>query len=162
MTARFCSQCGTELAASARFCTECGASQSKQPQQHQPALPKVQSGNKFSLPAVLLIVGVLLLTGGALVYFLDRLGGGPDNGQEAAAAPTAIVESDIPYPEVARISVEETKARADAGTAVILDVRSLEDYETLHVANAISIPLAELPDRFLELPQNAEILTYCT
>ena len=49
-----------------------------------------------------------------------------------------------------------------AGTAVILDVRPFEDYETLHAANAISIPLTELPDRFPELSQDTEILTYCT
>jgi 3-mercaptopyruvate sulfurtransferase SseA len=109
------------------------------------------------LPALVLIVGVFLLVGGSLVYLLNRPEADP-----AVVNTPAVVESDIPYPEVVRVSVEEAEARLDAGTAVLLDVRPREDYETLHAAGAVSIPLAELPGRAGELPQDAEILTYCT
>jgi hypothetical protein len=155
MANQYCVQCGAELEAEARFCKVCGAPQSKQ----QNRVPQInQPQNKFSWPMILLIAGILLLVGGSAFYLF--------NSPEAAPAvtPTAVnvVESDIPFPDVGRISVEETKARAEAGTAVILDVRPLEDYVTLHAANAISIPLTEINDRFPELPQDKEILTYCT
>jgi hypothetical protein len=156
MTAQFCPQCGAELETNARFCTECGAPQTEQ---QRPVVPqKASPPNKFSMPIILLVVGALLLIGGAVVYFLGQ----PDAATEVNNVSAPAVESDIPYPEVERLSVEESKARFDAGTAVIVDVRSLEDYETLHAANAISLPLTELPDRYGELPQDAEIITYCT
>jgi hypothetical protein len=155
MANQYCSQCGSQLAEQVRFCGECGAAQSGQPHSR----PQTElSGSRFSLPVLLLVAGVLLLIGGAVVYLFDRPAAAP----EVVNAPTNVVESDIPYPEVGRISVAETKARADAGTAVILDVRPREDYVTLHAANAISIPLTEINDRFPELPQDVEILTYCT
>lgn len=155
MANQYCVQCGAKLEAEARFCGDCGASQSKQ-HNHVPQLNQPQ--NKFSLPMLLLVVGVLLLVGGLAFYLFNS----PEAAPIVTHTPATAVESDIPYPEVVRISVEESKARLDAGTAVILDVRPLEDYETLHAANAISIPLTELPDRFSELAQDAEILTYCT
>ena len=155
MANQYCAQCGAKLEAEARFCKECGAPQSKE-QNRVPQMTQTQ--NKFSLPVLLLVVGVLLLVGGLAFYFLNS----PEVAPTATNTPVTAVESDIPFPEVVRISVEETKARFDAGTAVILDVRPFEDYETLHAANAISIPLTELPDRFPELSQDTEILTYCT
>jgi hypothetical protein len=158
MANQYCSQCGGQLAEQARFCIECGAAQSGQPNNRPQTKTKKTSDSRFSLPVLLLVVGVLLLIGGAAVYLFDRPAATP----EVANVPAQVVDSDIPFPEVGRISVEETKARADAGTAVILDVRPFEDYQTLHAANAISIPLTELPDRFPELSQDAEILTYCT
>ena len=157
MANQYCSQCGGQLADQARFCGECGAAQSRQPA-HRPQKAKAVSDSRFSLPVLLLVAGVLLLIGGAVVYFLDRPAATPVVSNTTAN----VVESDIPYPDVVRISVAETKARADAGTAVILDVRPREDYVTLHAANAISIPLTEINDRFPELPQDIEILTYCT
>jgi hypothetical protein len=154
MTTQFCTQCGAELAAEALFCSVCGAPQSGQGRRH----PKMaHHPGRSPLPVLLLIVGVLLLVGGSLVYLLNR----PEAVPAAIHTPAA-VESDIPYPEVVRISVEEAKAQVEAGTAVLLDVRPFEDYQTLHATNAISIPLDELTGRTGELPQDAEILTYCT
>lgn len=66
----------------------------------------------------------------------------------------------VPYPEVPRISLAEAKARHDAGTALFVDVRAQEEYDTAHIPNAISLPLADLEARYQELPQDAEIITY--
>jgi len=71
-------------------------------------------------------------------------------------------EQGIPYPDVPRIPAAEAKTRYDAGTALFVDVRSQGEYDTAHVANAISLPLADLESRYRELPQDAEIITYCT
>ncbi|MGA9348132.1 MAG: rhodanese-like domain-containing protein [Anaerolineae bacterium] len=66
----------------------------------------------------------------------------------------------VSYPEVPRISLAEAKARYDAGTALFVDVRAQEEYDTAHIPNAISLPLADLEARYQELPQDAEIITY--
>lgn len=66
----------------------------------------------------------------------------------------------VSYPEVPRISLAEAKARYDAGTALFVDVRAQEEYDTAHIPNAISLPLADLEARYQELSQDAEIITY--
>src|SRR5688572_13330690 len=45
-------------------------------------------------------------------------------------------EADVP-----RISVLKAKAAVDSGQAIIVDVRSAENYSESHAAGAISIPL---------------------
>ncbi|NPV09269.1 MAG: rhodanese-like domain-containing protein [Anaerolineae bacterium] len=97
---------------------------------------------------VLLVVGIVLA----------RSSG---TGARAGAAPTSGGTS-IPYPEVLRVSVDEAKARHDAGEALLVDVRSEEDFRRGHIPGAISLPLAELEDRYRELPRDAEIITICT
>lgn len=64
--------------------------------------------------------------------------------------------------DVERISLTEAKAALDAGTAVFLDVRSAGAFADSHVAGAVNIPEAELPDRLGELDKDAWIITYCT
>ena len=63
--------------------------------------------------------------------------------------------------EVPRITVEELKARLDAGkNVVIVDTRSREAYDSRHIAGAVSIPASELAERYIELPRAAEIVLY--
>ena len=64
--------------------------------------------------------------------------------------------------DVARVSLAEAKAALDAGTAVFLDVRSAGSFADSHVAGAVNIPEAELPDRLGELDKQDWIITYCT
>jgi rhodanese-related sulfurtransferase len=45
--------------------------------------------------------------------------------------------------------------------AVILDVRSLPEWNIYHITNSISIPLAELDSRFGELPVGKNIVVVC-
>jgi rhodanese-related sulfurtransferase len=61
---------------------------------------------------------------------------------------------------VPRISLAEAQARYDDGTALFVDVRGQEEYDTAHIPDAISLPLADLEARYQELPQDAEIITY--
>jgi rhodanese-related sulfurtransferase len=76
--------------------------------------------------------------------------------------PDSPAEADLPYPDVPRVSLAETKAAAEAGTALIVDVRSQNDYNAGHIPTAISLPIDDLEARYGELPQDAEIITYCT
>ena len=64
--------------------------------------------------------------------------------------------------DVPRITAEELKVELDAGTVTIVDVRSLNSYEVLHLPEALSIPEAEVRSRTGELPKDGLIVTYCT
>lgn len=64
--------------------------------------------------------------------------------------------------DVARVTLAESKAALDAGSAVFLDVRSAGAFADSHIAGAINIPEAELPNRIGELDKDAWIITYCT
>jgi len=73
------------------------------------------------------------------------------------ASPTA-----MPTPtEVPTVSVEEAKNKLDSGQSfVLLDVRDKAAFDTSHIDGAVSIPLAELPDRFTEILPNSEVIIY--
>lgn len=47
------------------------------------------------------------------------------------------------------------------GQVLLLDVRPIEEYETAHLAGAISIPHDELKKRLSELPRSRKIVAYC-
>ncbi len=66
-------------------------------------------------------------------------------------------------PEVPRISVEEVKAKLDAGSnIVIIDSRSENAYNESHIVGAISMPLADMAEPYSNLDRYEEIITYCT
>lgn len=60
-----------------------------------------------------------------------------------------------------RISIAEARAAAEAGKAVFVDVRPLDDYKQNHIKGALSIPLPEVTARAGELPADKLIITYC-
>lgn len=64
--------------------------------------------------------------------------------------------------DVARVTLADSKAALDAGSAVFLDVRSAGAFANSHIAGAVNIPEAELPNRIGELDKDAWIITYCT
>lgn len=51
--------------------------------------------------------------------------------------------------------------RIQQGKALILDVRPHEEYESGHIASALSIPQDELIQKLKELPKDKEIVAYC-
>jgi rhodanese-related sulfurtransferase len=63
---------------------------------------------------------------------------------------------------VPEISVQELKTKIDAGEAcVLLDVRESEEVEIACIANAMHIPMGEIPGRLHELDPDANIVVYC-
>jgi cytoskeletal protein RodZ len=68
----------------------------------------------------------------------------------------------IPYPEVPRISVQDTKRQLENGQAVVVDVRSRTSFEQSHIAGSISIPESEIDARLDELPRDKDVILYCT
>jgi 3-mercaptopyruvate sulfurtransferase SseA len=76
-----------------------------------------------------------------------------------AAGNLPLTEADVP-----RVSVEEAKTALDSGTAIVVDVRPPEAFETSHVAGAVNIPLLEIERNLTGLTLDKEqwIITYCT
>jgi len=114
-------------------------------------LPSRSKTNSF--PIFVLIGGGLLLILAAILLF---------NQNNTAPTPEAAVEEGIPHPEIPRVSIEDSKAAIESGSAVILDVRSADAYAGSHIVSAVNIPLAELESRIGELDPNQWIITYCT
>lgn len=56
----------------------------------------------------------------------------------------------------------EAREAVEAGTAVLLDVRSDESWHKGFVPGALHIPRKALPDRVAELPKNRTIVCYCS
>jgi len=47
------------------------------------------------------------------------------------------------------------------GEFILLDVRSRDEFSAGHLPGAISIPLRELDQRFIELPKDRQVVAYC-
>lgn len=62
---------------------------------------------------------------------------------------------------VPRISVEVAKEMAEAGEAILVDVRTKGSFEDAHIAGAISLPSEEILDRYGELPTDKLVIFYC-
>jgi rhodanese-related sulfurtransferase len=57
--------------------------------------------------------------------------------------------------------VSRAELHAKRHGAVVVDVRSREEFEAAHVEGAVNIPLEALDQRAAELPKNALIVTVC-
>ena len=107
---------------------------------------------KSPFPIFLFIGGGIALIAAAFLLI---------NQNNTPTAPEAIAE-EIPYPEIARVSIEEAKSALDSGSAVFLDVRSAEAFAAQHISGAVNIPTAEIETRLAELDPNDWIIPYCT
>lgn len=60
------------------------------------------------------------------------------------------------------LTVEELKARLDAGEAItLLDVREPDELEISRLEGVVEVPLGQLPDRIGELDPNATTVVVC-
>ncbi len=60
-----------------------------------------------------------------------------------------------------RIGLEEARAAADSGKAIIYDVRDEASYKANHIKGAKNIPLPQFEERIGEVPPGKLIITYC-
>lgn len=155
MSTKFCTQCGTSLESKARFCKACGTAVSSTDPSRSSRSQK-QARKPFPWTILLLVVGSILI---ALAVGISLYS---DDSTTTVDIPDDHDASGLPYPEVPRISVPETKEKFDSGTAVIVDVRGSDEYAEAHITNALSIPMGELQIRTQELAKDAEIILYCT
>jgi rhodanese-related sulfurtransferase/DNA-binding transcriptional ArsR family regulator len=59
------------------------------------------------------------------------------------------------------VTIDELIKKIASGKITILDVRPETEFNSGHIAMAVSIPLHELPKRLKELPKKNEIVAYC-
>lgn len=97
--------------------------------------------------------------------------GTKNTSKSQTTANTSVTTTQTPAPPVKtattgdgvrRITVAELREAVDKGTAVIIDVRSVEQYKTDHIKGALHIPEAEIVARSGELPRDKTIVTYCS
>lgn len=62
---------------------------------------------------------------------------------------------------VEEIDGETLWKRIREGTAILLDVRPVEEYRERHIEGALSAPLKELENHLSRLPRKREIVAYC-
>jgi 3-mercaptopyruvate sulfurtransferase SseA len=110
-------------------------------------MPRRKRRNTNLNPLYILIGGGLLLIVAA-VLLINRN--------------NSVASEGIPYPEIARVSIQDAKTALESGEAVMLDVRSADAYRGRRIAGAVNIPLAELGTRIGELDPNQWIIPYCT
>lgn len=120
----------------------------------------------LAIPIVVGVVVVVVILGAAL-SFAGRQPtaaglGGNIGGLQPVPTAQALSTQSIPYPEVPRISVEETQTKLQQGQALLLDVRSRAAYDKEHALGAVSIPEAEVDSRLSELSPGKDLVLYCT
>lgn len=101
---------------------------------------------------------------------LYRIGNGPvanllaalrDYVSHQQADMQRIISDSIQRPEqLEGVSIEQLLEKLENG-ALLLDVRSPQDYESGHIPGAINIPTEKLDQHLAQLPRNQEILAYC-
>jgi sulfur-carrier protein adenylyltransferase/sulfurtransferase len=63
---------------------------------------------------------------------------------------------------VPSITVEELKQKLDLGEGVtLLDVREPHEWPISDLPESVKIPLGQLPQRYSELAQDADLVVYC-
>lgn len=84
--------------------------------------------------------------------------------REAASSQAQAQQQPTPTPAdgVRRVTVEELRAALEKRTAIVVDVRSAEQYKAGHIQGAIWIPSDEIANRIKELPKDKLVVTYCS
>jgi rhodanese-related sulfurtransferase len=62
--------------------------------------------------------------------------------------------------DVPEISIDELARLRDTG-ALVVDVREPDEYESFHVPGARLIPLADVPERIEEIPDDQQVYVVC-
>ena len=59
------------------------------------------------------------------------------------------------------VTIDQLIKKIESGRITILDARTEAEFNSGHIANAVSIPIDQLPKRLKELPKRNEIIAYC-
>jgi hypothetical protein len=120
----------------------------------------------LAIPIAAGLVVVILILGAALSFAnwqptAEGLSGSVGGSQPVPTA-QALPTQSIPYPEVLRISVEETRTKLQQGQALLVDVRNHAAYDEEHALGAVSIPESEVGSRLGELSSGKDLVLHCT
>ena len=117
---------------------------------------KSKRATSLAIPIIVGAVVLIIIVGAAVSIEARRPGTASPSMNTAQPRATG----SIPYPGVARISVQDTLDKLEAGQAVLVDVRSKSSYDTLHAEGAVSIPEQEIGTRLDELPHELDLVLY--
>lgn len=106
--------------------------------------------NQVFLPIILLILAIGLSIGG-LILAQNLRRAQIDNPGEYSN------QDDIP-----RVTAEEAYQAVLQGEAVLIDTRSVGEFEMGHALNAINLPLEQIEARLGTLNPDTWYITYCT
>ena len=98
-------------------------------------------------PLIMIIGGLLLLAGA--IYLVVSANNPP-------------AQSNIPYPEIKRVSLSDARKAYDSQSALFIDVRDADSFTSSHIPGAINIPQDQLLSHLEELTSARWIITYCT
>jgi rhodanese-related sulfurtransferase len=112
--------------------------------------------NTLSLSLILLMVAMLAVAGCAPASTAAPTAIPTVAAQTIQAAPAN--SSAAPLPD--EIPVAEASAKRDAG-AFVLDVRTQEEWNEVHIPGATLIPLDQLETRLNEVPKDKEVVVVC-
>jgi thioredoxin reductase len=134
----------------------------RQRQKRRPSRKK--KGPSIAIPIIVGAVVLAIVAAAIISVERGRPASAEPPGSDVAQGNTAqpLNTIPIPYPNVPRISLQETQGELDQGQAILVDVRSKTSYDKLHAAGAISIPEEEIEASLNELPRDKTIILYCT
>jgi len=109
-------------------------------------------------PWILMIAGSLIILG-VVIWQTIKVLTPVESSAESVNSPS---NSYIPYPDVERISLSDAKSAFDNGSALFIDIRDAEYYDSHHITGALNIPYSQLESRLKEFDPEQHIITYCT
>lgn len=83
----------------------------------------------------------------------------------AAVPPPASKANDVPVAqpvEAARISLADAKREYDAGTAVMVDVRTAEVFAVERIKGAVHLPYDAIGSAADNIPKGKKLIVYCS
>ena len=98
------------------------------------------------------ILWLILLTGVAILL--------ASCGTSAEETPLATPVATLTANEPQLITTAEAYALVDSGDAVLVDTRSVEEYQARHAAGAIPFPESDVVARYAELPTAEALIFY--
>ncbi len=123
-----------------------------------------QKGTSFLIPIIVGVV-VLAIIVGAIFTIEGRqpaTAGQPGGDLSPGNTSQPLDTRSIPYPDVPRVSLQETQQKLGQGQAMLVDVRDKALFDAAHAVGAFSVPEAEMAARLNELPRDKEVILYCT
>ena len=121
-------------------------------------MPPNQKKRQPLFPIVMVAFGILLILG-SVAWLVNA---SRQAAAQRASLSSPVTSPQIPYPEVARVSLGDSKAAFDLKQAVFIDTRGEPSFSQGHIPGAISMTEDEIASRQGELDPAAWIITYCT
>lgn len=110
----------------------------------------------------IILASAFLLIAAAILFTINAR----HRGEAAPLGAQAQTQQQQPQPTpadgVRRVTVEELRAGLEKGTAIVIDVRSKEQYNAGHIKGAQWIMADEIAGHIKDFPKNKLVVAYCS